>query len=601
MIDGKRAPFTPGVKICASNAEAVALYTEDRLKALRAAVKADPDAPRSFAVSVEPSDGGGHCECAECAKIGSGSVSDRVFYLANHVARAVEKEFPGQNRHVSLYAYFQHAAVPTIPIEPNVYVVAVPYGLQFTGLSGDELLAAWSEKVLHLGVYDYWSITDWTNDLPDFDVVRKPRQRIDSWRENRVDGVMIQSSNSAGAIGLGWYVSSRLLWDPKRSEQEIRDEFYDLSFGPAREPMQRILERWAADFNLMPHELGLSYLDLIEARSLASGDEAVLARIADYERYAHYLRLWSEYQQAPKGEARQAAGREVVDHAWRIYDSAMVHSFRMWQLIASRYEKDAQLSADFDPKKPEAPGWNRVSPLSDDALAALMQDGADKYQPLDIEARRFGQEVKPLRTDVSPSTRFSPPITMATPATFEFEVKRGVSEVMFRFRGTSRETAPDTRLTAYDPKGERMFTHTLAKDGKQHELTIATPKPGRYRLEVFDQKAMYTVEFPPGVPLVTRSFLSTALSPRVYFYVPRGLKRIAMYSPGVLPLKFEDGDGNSVDYEPAGPQIVLDVPEGQDCRVWSLREFKAWSPIKMLNVPQVFSFHPDTMMVPEEE
>ena len=39
--------------------------------------------PEADMVSLETSDGTGHCECAECAKLGS--VSDRVFGLANEV------------------------------------------------------------------------------------------------------------------------------------------------------------------------------------------------------------------------------------------------------------------------------------------------------------------------------------------------------------------------------------------------------------------------------------------------------------------------------------------------------------------------------------
>jgi len=42
------------------------------------------------------------------------------------------------------------------------------------------------------------------------------------------------------------------------------------------------------------------------------------------------------------------------------------------------------------------------------------------------------------------------------------------------------------------------------------------------------------------------------------------------------------------------------VPDGQDGRVWSFQNFKAWSIPRALTVPQVFSFFPNTLMLPEE-
>ena len=52
-------------------------------------------------VSFETSDEGRHCECEQCAKLGS--VSDRVFGLANEVAKAVDKAYPGKM--IGLLAY----------------------------------------------------------------------------------------------------------------------------------------------------------------------------------------------------------------------------------------------------------------------------------------------------------------------------------------------------------------------------------------------------------------------------------------------------------------------------------------------------------------
>lgn len=599
MVNGQRLPWASGVKPCASNPEAVRLYVEDRLRTLRQTLKLNPDSPAAFAVSVEPSDGGGHCECPDCLTIGSGSVSDRVFFLANQVARAVRKEFPG--RHVSLYAYNEHAAVPTIAIEPNVYVTVIPYGFQRTGLSGDDLLAQWGKKVDRMSLYTYWSIPDWTQDMPSFDYRRSAPERIRYWHEHGVEGLGNESTYSGGAMGPGWYVAARLLWDPKADDNAIIGEFYNLSFGPAAPAMQRMLERWAGGFLLTRIELGLSFQDLAEARRLAAGNDSVLARIGDYEAYVHYLRLWSEYQAAKPGSPERRSGTaDLVTWLWRIDHTCMVHSFRLQQLLLNRYEKDSGLAADFDLKKPDAPGWKQATPPAPAELAQLMAAGAIRYPVVDLEQRTYAGDLVPLGKPAEPGTnRFSRPIRMAGLTRFEVEVPKGLRSIPVRVRVSNRPGAASDRFSAWDPRDRPVLNESLPADGEWKELAIPTDRPGRYRFEVFDQKTMFDIQVPAGVSLATRSFASPDLSPEIFFYVPPGLKRLAMYAPGAIPLRIRDGDGRPVITEP-GSLLLIDVPSGQDGRVWSLAGYKAWTSIRMLNLPQAFAFFPDALLVPSD-
>lgn len=601
MVNGQRLPWSHGVKPCASNPAAVKLFIEDRLKAFRQQLKVDPDGPRSSAVSVEPSDGGNHCECLDCVRLGS--VSDRVFFLANEVAKAVAREFPG--RAVSLYAYNAHAAVPAISLEPNVYVTAIPYGFQRTGMTGDELLAAWKSNSSRLSLYDYWSIPDWENNLPTFDFAGRAAERIRYWHQQGVEGFSAESTYSAGAMGLAWYVAGRLMWNPQADEKALIADFLNQSFGSAAPPMRRMLTRWSKGFLLTDHELGLSFRDLAEARRLAGTDAAVLARLNDYAGYVHYLRLWYEYQEAkPKTAVRTAAARAVVAFAWRLYPNCMVHTFRMHQLVASRYERDEQLLADYDMKKPGALGWATATPLAAEEFAALLTDGVAKYRPYEFEAREFGQKLEPLAkpaqspAGVRKEAAFSPRMRMAGITQFEVEAPPDLKSLTLKIQVSANPnpTAAD-RLRAWSADGANVFEQELPADGQEREVVVPLPKPGRYRLEIFDQKTMFTLQVPAGVPLVTRSFISPDLSPKVFFHLPKGLTRLAMHMPGVVPIKLFDGDGKPATYQ-GSKLIVADVPPGQDGRVWSLSGYKAWVPIKVLNAPQVFSFFPDTLMLP---
>jgi hypothetical protein len=278
----------------------------------------------------------------------------------------------------------------------------------------------------------------------------------------------------------------------------------------------------------------------------------------------------------------------------------MVHTFRMHQLVASRYERDEQLLADYDMKKPGAPGWATAKPLAAAEFAALVTDGVAKYRPYEFEAREFGRALEPL-TKASAGARkdaFSPKMRMAGITQFEFEALADLKSLTLKIQvsSNSNPTAAD-RLRVWSADGTKVFEQELPADGQEREIVVPLAKPGRHRLEIFDQKTMFTLQVPAGVPLVTRSFISPDLSPKVFFHVPKGLTRLAMHVPGAIPIKLFDGDGKPVTYQ-GGKLLVADVPPGQDGRVWSLSGYKAWVPIKLLNAPQVFSFFPDTMMVP---
>src|SRR5262249_31936254 len=155
-------------------------------------------------------------------------------------------------------------------------------------------------------------------------------------------------------------------------------------------PMKRLLERWSGGFMANALELGLSYRDLAEARRL-SVDPRIRRRIADYEAYLHYIRLWVEYQGAPPGsEQRRGRARGLLAWLYKSYDTGMVGSHRIREIVIQRYEKDAALGLDFDPRNPRAPGWDDATrPIGSAELAGLMKDGAHAYPPPEVTPRSY--------------------------------------------------------------------------------------------------------------------------------------------------------------------------------------------------------------------
>ncbi|MBM4090370.1 MAG: DUF4838 domain-containing protein, partial [Planctomycetes bacterium] len=268
LTDGNRQ----GEQLCVSNPAVRALATDWALDQLRGN-------PSQDMVSMECSDGGGQCECEECGKLGS--VSDRVFGLANSVAKAVGKEFPGKM--VGLYAYNEHCEPPSFALAPNVYVQSTA-GFITGKYTFDELVALWPTVCQNTGFYLYLSVYLW-----DFDMlpggnganVAWLRQMIPRFAEAGATSIDCESGNNWGLHGRGYYVANRLMWNPHVDVDAVLADFYDKAFGPAAPVMQRYYERLdAGNKPLMSENLIAQALrDLDEASRLAAGRPDIEARV----------------------------------------------------------------------------------------------------------------------------------------------------------------------------------------------------------------------------------------------------------------------------------------------------------------------------------
>src|SRR5205823_1127993 len=110
-------------------------------------------------------------------------------------------------------------------------------------------------------------------------------------------GLHVETTYSSAAMGRALYVTAEILWDPTRSIHDVLDEWYARAFGPARAPMQRLLEEeWGPGFTLSAHALGAGYRALEEARAHTKDDADVRARVGDFELYLQYLRLSLEVE-----------------------------------------------------------------------------------------------------------------------------------------------------------------------------------------------------------------------------------------------------------------------------------------------------------------
>jgi len=591
FVNGDRVPMSSQFQFCYGNPELQKCYVENRVETLAKMLEANPNVQ---GITVEPADGSGHCECPECTAIGS--VSDRVFMLANLTARAVAQRFPG--KYVNLLAYNQHASVPSIPLEPNIFVRLVPYAFQNSGLRSEELIKVWGEKKQgDLGIYDYWAITDWAHCQPSLDYSRSLPAKIRFWNANHLDGLGIESSYSAGAIGLPVYIASRLLWNPAADEKALADEFFEKCFGPAQAPMRRMLDRWSNEYFLTPNELALCYLDLQEALALASNAE-VLARVRDYVTYVHYLRLMLESRQAGTDEQLSKA-LAWIEFTWRMHSNLMVQSYRMERLVAFRLYPTLkeQILAHWPIKSGEGPGWESYRPLEENEIDALVADGAKVYRPLYEPAFYSLRNLRAL-TDGGAGQNDAKAETGPMLGSGLFALQRV-------FPKTTVEISADapTRLELFRSDEDRAPIATQSIEAKQWVQIVLPAENGIYRLKVNATRKPYRIRASVDACLTAlRAVEVRQPKQTTYFYVPPGQKTIALYAPTAIarPMQVFDANGTQVDVND-GVLKVIPVPEGQAGRIWSARNYAGnrATPLVFVNGPRVYGFSPAGMLIPD--
>ena len=269
--------------------------------------KQHPDAP---SVSLEPTDGGGWCLCAKCAKIGS--PSDRVALLANTVAKALEQDFP--DKYIGVLAYYTHSDPPKCKLHPRVCVSLA------TALSGkksmQERLREWSKVCHNLGVYEYLSVGEWHLGLPTKSLISNiPRltELIPFYYHHGVRFFTGQAAGGAwGGHGFGYYYLSRLLWDVDEAQRvdEIRNDFLRKAFGPAAEIMREYYEvidashakPGSAEFFL--GQTQKMYAVLRKAKK-AADTPAIQKRLNDLVLYTRYAELYALYARAKRNKDRE--------------------------------------------------------------------------------------------------------------------------------------------------------------------------------------------------------------------------------------------------------------------------------------------------------
>ncbi|MGM0487797.1 MAG: DUF4838 domain-containing protein [Planctomycetota bacterium] len=565
--------------------------------------------PNADMVSMEPSDGGGHCECEECRAMGS--VSQRVHYLTNEVAKVVGDRYP--NKFVGTYAYNVHSEPPDFVMEPNVYV-QITAGFTRGRYTFKELIEEWHEHVKQLGVYEYLNVWAWSRDMPGASRGANTEYlatHIPYYAARGCTTISCEAGGNYGPNGLGYLVASRLMWDPEADVEAIRSDFHQQAFGPAAEPMRRYYERFEGGNAplVSDHLLALAYRDLAEASKLAAGRPAIGRRIDDLKLYLYYVEIMRELAVPQEKQERLRAVERLLRFAYRTRHRYIVHNTGIRGRYATYYLRGIEQPDEWKWRQHgEETAWYTGDPYTHQEVQQLFQTGLSQHQVLDFEERRFSSDLVPAKASpVEGAPRCRQIFQGSRTFVFHAAGKRLPLRLLTGFIAHYRDREPAEWKLIQGEDDDRVISRgELPLDGEWHDLSIKVPEPGCYRLNVDDSGAGWRIDYKPGTPAVwplekgERIYGLGGSTEAVYFHVPEGTRRLAYYVEGTAHAVV-DSDGEeavTVEAQP-GNVVVVDVPGGQDGTVWCLRDLK-FRRLWFYNCPNYLAALPQDMMVPRE-
>ena len=607
LVDGTRKSS----KFCISNPELRKLVVEDALHRLE-------KKPDSDSISMEPSDGGGWCECDKCAKLGS--ISDRAVLLANEVAAAIGAHYPGKL--VGMYAYNYHSPPPNIPVAPNV-IISVATAFIKGSLTLGQILSGWQAHGATLGIREFYSVNAWDRDLPGAargGNINYLRDTIPKFYAKGARYMSAEASDNWGPNGLGYYLAARMLWDCKESDrtEDLTEDFLDRAFESAKEPMREFYRRLdgSTPHLVISDQLGHMFRALDQARQLADAPD-VRARLDDLVLYARYVDLCTRYFHA-KNEARQQPFEALIRHAYRMRQTMLVHTKGLYRDLAHR-DKTVSIPDGAQWNVPEGQNpWKSSKPFSPDDLSLFVAEGMKRYPlaNIDFKPLAFSKELVSVAAlklpDVPPGQlgaargkqTFYTRVDTA-PAKINLTIMGGMIE-HYRDRGNVRvelwKVSDPSQIG--DKETLSAENRDVPPDGKEHAVSLPTKESGLYKVVVTDGHDRTLVKCDSPLPFTIKSSVDEPMTRQyselwlLYFYVPKGTKTVGLF--GGEHGEVRDSAGRALFWlngrEPN--YYSVDVPDGEDGKLWSIQNAKG--SIQLLTVPPYFALNAAQLLLPAD-
>ncbi|MFL5772378.1 MAG: hypothetical protein ACJ75F_04420 [Flavisolibacter sp.] len=508
------------------NKEAVNFYVDWALKRFTSPSYHLPPKGHTDFVSVEPADGGGFLnDFPENANRKLPSISDQVFGLANAAAEKLDKLFPDHpNIGVNMYAYNTHAEPPSFPLNPRVFVQLIPY--QFQNIAyGPSFIQLWSAKVKRFGLYDYFKYADAQYDVPGGLSLEEAMQRLVQSVQSGSEGTTYETSYSKFSTGIPLWIIGRYMSegdaDWKKNLSQLTKDLYKT----ASDPSQQLFQLFYNDPNFSDKQMSQA-ISLVEKASSASSDTEVQKRISELKMYLQYANL--VYQSRENKGSLKDRLIPLSTYAWKIYETKIVHSYRIMQLVSYTFlhvpksDKDynmyQQLHLDWFPETERSKTtWNKIPQgLATATVESNFSDMKKKY-PASSKAldytykdvlKQLGNQYKPKKSfviggDFVARGYFGIYSEKKTEVKIKYTLKHAASKQKATISGIDKNYTSNLAFPLDKPSGELKFTVPAG------ETTIfINAGPGTaYRMEVkVDDGLVFFEGAPRGIMAFYQKF-----------------------------------------------------------------------------------------------
>lgn len=560
LVNGKR----DGDKLCLSNESVQQLLGYE---ALRGPLTAQ-------SVSIEPSDGGGWCECAPCAAMGP--PSDRMVIVSNRIAHALSSA--GRLAVPAFYAYNEHALPPSLYLSSPAIVSATR---KFTrGMDFIDNLIGWSQRGAVLGVRDYWSMFSGNYDLPG---------KAEITQSDPQGYASIGALHYTTEMGDNWVAYGHLyydrvskLWDPPLLlSGSSLDDLRTRLFGPAAEAMRPYFDVVSSP-QLSRETVRVMYSSIAQALATPGISIGHRDRLNHYAAYARYVELFRAYQLAPSTQTSTALD-DLAQHVKNLSGKGIVHA----RAFSEDYVRLGPVTSTQDQRLVEyAPTGAALPDFTPDVMRGA-QAPAVRFTKRVFEGKLHivnfgGPRTANLYTDYGRGRR-----------TFWLYLDGTVS--LSVSGGQKQQPARPVDITVSTPDLVEIFD--VPADRLWRDVVI--PGRGLVELEINDAGSGTSIQFPPGLVWAVQDPLAPHFARRTaYFYVPRGTLFVGGYSNTSVGAIY-DADGIFQASLPRGSDVFeVPVPPGQDGRVWSYRD--CVGTIDLQSVPPWSGPTPGVLLLPTD-
>jgi hypothetical protein len=552
-------------------------------------------------ISLGPSDGVGTCNTPACQQLGT--YTDRVYYLANRVAKAIQKKYPSTL--IGCLAYTEYISPPTRKIEPNIYV-SITTAFNTSKYSTEQLVDEWRKKATLVGIYDFFSWYAWDYDIPGRSLASKPRQLIASIKKYHAKGVKgYEGESSIGWIskGVGYYLAARQMWDINADPAPRREEFFNLCFGKAANLMRTMWNEWEKySFTTIREGSLARWIDYVNEAEKVETSEKVMKRFFQIKSYLHYLSLFHNYQLA-KNEANLSA---VLNFGYRKLDDGSVAGFPAFYELGNRsgipgmaYDDKAKWKSNNSPVTMEE--INRL--LNQDRSKLKVFEPIKEFQP----ATKFATIPRVERYGkLLDSSNTSNGYWYTNEWVIEIK-KKGVDnyiDLTGNFINDPSVTRP-IKISVYpftadgDVAGKTPLVYYEYKATKVKErISFGQLNPGYYSMLIEDPVKQFIVSISPPINYsmvirATRPLQTTALN-YAFIYVPEGVKKFNVMKTSLL--HFVTPTGREISYMTGeAKDLQIDVKPGE-AGLWRISP--VYDQFFVEGIPPYLGTSPQRMLIP---